>query len=110
MKVRSAALAIAAVSLFSASAAHAAGPITARLQTPVEGRVKQIAGGAAFVCEGDACTAASPGSSSLTVMACRELVRAVGPVTAYGSQSKQLDADKLGACNAWAKAKPSSAN
>jgi len=100
MKICLPAVAVIAVTAF-ATAAAAAGPVTAKLEAPVDKQTKQVAGGAAFLCVADTCTAATPASSTLTVMACRQLVRAVGPVSAYGSQTKQLSPEKLAECNAW---------
>jgi len=99
MNIRLAAFAAAALVGAFATSALAAGPVTAKLQKPVETASKPVAGGAVFRCLGDTCVATMPSESTLTVRACRELVRAVGPVSAYGSEAKQLDADKLAACN-----------
>ena len=41
-------------------AAPAAGPVVAKLKTPVAKRQRPIAGEAVFVCEGDTCSAATP--------------------------------------------------
>jgi hypothetical protein len=99
MKFRLAAYAAAALVGAFATSALAAGPVTAKLQTPVEAARKPVAGGAVFRCLGDTCVAATPIEATVSVRACRELKRDVGPVSAYGSQSKQLDAEQLAACN-----------
>jgi hypothetical protein len=87
-----------------ATAAVAAGPVTAKLQAPVEQATRVVAGGSIFTCEGDACAASKAGANALTPRGCRELVRAVGPISAYGTENKQFSDDRIAECNAWAKA------
>jgi cytochrome c556 len=99
MKINFTALAAIVLLGAFASDAMAAQAVTAKLQAPVEGRKKPVAGDAVFVCEADACTAASPSGSTSSVSSCRQLVRAVGAVTSFGSDDKPFDADKLGRCN-----------
>ncbi|CAN7469822.1 hypothetical protein LJR219_003151 [Phenylobacterium sp. LjRoot219] len=99
MKTRLSTLAAAAVLAAFATSAAAA-PVVAKLQAPVAKRQKPIAGEAAFVCEADTCTAATPASGTNTVPGCRQLVRVVGPVSSYGVEGQALDADKLARCNA----------
>jgi cytochrome c556 len=97
--------AIAAVALLGAFAsdAMAAQAVTAKLQAPVEGRKKPVAGDAVFVCEGDSCVASNPSGSTTSVSSCRQLVRAVGAVSSFGTDEKPFDADKLARCNSAAK-------
>lgn len=102
MKIRLSTLAAAAVLAAFATGA-AAEPVVAKLQAPISKRQKPIAGEAAFVCEGDTCTAATPAAGTNTVPACRQLVRVVGPVSSFGAGAQALDADKLARCNAAAK-------
>lgn len=102
MKTRLSTLAVAAMLAAFATGA-AAEPVVAKLQAPVAKRQKPIAGEAAFVCEGDTCTAATPAVGTNTVPGCRQLVRVVGPVSSYGAGAQALDTDKLARCNAAAK-------
>ena len=99
--------AIAAATLIGAfgTQAMAAAAITAKLQAPIEGRKKPVAGGAVFVCEADTCVASNPSGDTLSTSGCRDLARSVGAVASYGSDAKQLAAEKLTACNAVAKKK-----
>jgi hypothetical protein len=101
MKLRTLAAACAAlVSVSFAGAALADDPITAKLQAPVAAKTKVIAGGAVFLCEGDTCLAAAPSSRTFATSTCKELAKTVGAVTSFGGARKQLEADKLGQCNA----------
>jgi hypothetical protein len=95
-----AAAAAAALTLSTAGAALAADVVTAKLAQPVAAKTKLIAGGAVFLCEGDACTASASNPRTLTAGACKDLVKEVGAVSSYGGARRQLDADKLGQCNA----------
>jgi len=97
------ALAGAAILSLAAANAMAADAVTAKLQTPVEGVTKPLAGGAIFVCHNDTGVAGSPSGSTLSTSGCRQLVRLVGPVTSYGAEGRALDAEKLATCNASAK-------
>jgi cytochrome c556 len=103
MKFNFTALAAAALLGAFASSAVAAPAVSAKLQSPIEGRKKPVAGDAVFVCEADSCVASSPSGSTSSVSSCRQLVRAVGAVTSFGSEGKPFDADKLGRCNTAAK-------
>ena len=101
MKIQTLAAA-AALALF-ASAAVAA-PVTATLQAPVAAKARVVAGGAVWSCEGSACVAASPQARTATTSSCRELVKAVGAVSAYGSEKTVLNEEALAKCNASARA------
>jgi hypothetical protein len=101
MKLRTLAAACAAlVSVSFAGAALADDPITVKLQAPVAAKTKVIAGGAVFLCEGDTCLAAAPSSRTFATSTCKELAKSVGAVASFGGARKQLEADKLGQCNA----------
>ena len=79
MKLRTlAAVAAVSVSMF-AGAAFADGRIAAALDAPVPAKTKVVAGGAVFVCEGSEC------------------------VSAFGGETRSLDAEDLTRCNASAK-------
>ncbi|HEX2561122.1 CC_3452 family protein [Phenylobacterium sp.] len=97
-RVIAAAFAVASIS-FIAPIAEAKGPVVAKLRTSVAARTKVVAGGAVFQCVGGACVSAAPNDRTVAVGACKELVKAVGPVDSYGDDLKQLEADKLAACN-----------
>lgn len=96
-----AAAAVASLS-FLAPAAQAREPVVAKLRGSVAERTKVVAGGAVFQCVGAACVTAAPNDRTMAVSACKELVKAVGPVESFGDKLKQLEADKLAACNAGA--------
>lgn len=96
--------ACAALATLSAGSALAGEPITAKLAAPVSGPTKFIAGGAMFKCDGDACVAQAPTSTTFAGSTCKLIADKVGPVTAFGG-AKQLSDDKLADCNAKALAK-----
>jgi hypothetical protein len=103
MKLRTlAAVAALSASLF-AGAALADGRVAAALDQPVAAKTKVIAGGAVFVCEGAECVSAQAPSRALTALACKALAKEVGRISAFGGDTKSLDADDLTRCNASAK-------
>lgn len=88
MTLRTLALAAA----FALSAAPAlAGTVSATLQSPVSGKAKVVAGGAVFNCVDVTCVAATPTERTLTAAACKQLVKEVGAVAAFGNDKRQLD-------------------
>jgi len=107
MKLRSlAAVAALSVSMLAgplAGSALADGRIAAALDAPVAAKTKVVAGGAVFVCEGAECVSAQAPSRALTAAACKALAKEVGRVSAFGGDSKSLDAEDLARCNASAK-------
>jgi len=103
MKLQILAACAALVSL-SAGSAFAADSITAKLSTPVAEKVKFIAGGAMFNCEGDVCVALAPTSSTYATATCKTIADKVGPVTSFGAR-RTLTEDKIADCNAKALAK-----
>jgi hypothetical protein len=103
MKLRTlAAVAAISVSIF-AGQALADGRIAVALDAPVAAKTKVVAGGAVFVCEGAECVSAQAPSRALTAVACKALAKEVGRVSAFGGETKSLDADDLTRCNAAAK-------
>ena len=105
MKFLTLAAACAALVTLSAAPAMAGGdPITAKLQAPVAEKTKFIAGGAMFVCEGDACVAAAPQSTTYASSTCKTIASKVGPVASFGGY-KSMDDAKLADCNSVAVAK-----
>jgi hypothetical protein len=96
--------ACAALATLSAGAAFAAEPVTAKLSAPVAEKVKFIAGGAMFNCEGDACVALAPTSQTFATATCKAIADKVGPVASFESR-KPLDETRLADCNAKALAK-----
>lgn len=96
--------ACAALSTLAAGAALAAEPVTAKLQQPVAEKTKFIAGGAMFVCEGDACVAQAPTSQTFSAQACKTIATKVGPVAAFSGR-KAMDDARIADCNATALAK-----
>src|SRR5689334_20345492 len=101
LRLTAAFAAIAAVAL--ASGASAAEPVVAKLQVATKSAVKPVAGGAVFDCLGDVCAARTPSSDTSSIHGCKELVRQVGAVSAFGPSSRQLSADQLATCNQSAK-------
>ena len=106
MKLQILAACAALVSL-SAGSAFAADPVTAKLQSPIAEKTKFIAGGAMFVCEGDACVATVPTSQTFSAGACKAVANKVGPLTSFTAR-KSFEADRLADCNATAIAKAGS--
>ena len=108
MKLLTLAAACAALVTLSAAPAMAGGdPITAKLQAPVAEKTKFIAGGAMFVCEGDACVAAAPQSTTFASSTCKTIASKVGPIASFGGY-KPMDDAKLADCNSVAVAKGAS--
>jgi len=107
MKLLSLAAACAAVFTISAAPAFAAEPVTAKLQTPVAQKTKFIAGGAMFVCEGDACLAQAATSGTFALSTCKTVAAKVGPIVSFAA-GKGLDQSRLGDCNAVAAARAGS--
>ena len=103
MKLQILAACAALVSL-SAGSAFAGDTVTAKLQAPVAAKVKFIAGGAIFNCDGDTCIALAPTSSTFAGATCKTIADKVGPVAAF-TGSRALAEDKLADCNAKAIAK-----
>ena len=99
MKLQTLAAACAALVTLSATSAFAAEPVTAKLQQPVAEKIKLIAGGAMFTCEGDACVASAPGSETFSTAACKTIAGKVGPVAAFTGR-KAFDDARLTQCNA----------
>lgn len=99
--------ACAALATLSAGQAFAADVITAKLSAPVAQKVKFIAGGAIFNCEGDTCVAV-PSSQTFATSTCKTIADKVGVVTAFEG-SKALDQARLADCNAKVLAKAGAA-
>lgn len=87
-----------AVALMVANAATAE-PVIAKLQAPVAGSAKPVAGGAVFECLGDVCAARAPSADTAGVHGCKELARQVGAVSSFGPSSRPLAAEQLANCN-----------
>ena len=94
----------AALVSLSAGSAFAADVVTAKLSAPVAQKVKFIAGGAMFNCEGDTCVALAPTSQTFATATCKTIADKVGVVASFQSR-KALDEAKLADCNAKAVAK-----
>jgi hypothetical protein len=88
-----------------AGAANAEGAAIAALQNPLPKAINVIAGDAYWTCAGAACTTGSASGQSLTIDACRTIVKTAGPVTAYTVDGSSLRPPLLARCNAIA-AKP----
>jgi hypothetical protein len=96
--------ACAALATLAAGSASAADAVTAKLAAPVAEKVKFIAGGAMFNCEGDTCVAAASTSQTFATATCKTIADKVGVVAAFEGR-RALDQDKLADCNAKAIAK-----
>lgn len=103
MKLQILAACAALVSL-SAGSAFAEDAVTAKLAAPVAEKVKFIAGGAMFNCDGDVCIANAATSQTFATSTCKQIANKVGPVASFAGR-KPLDSDKLADCNAKALAK-----
>jgi hypothetical protein len=91
-------LAALALATFAAPALAADG-YSAKLVTPVAAEKRDIVADMLnWTCVGDTCT--TSGERSLTLRGCKDLVKAVGPVSTYASDRKALADDKLAQCNA----------
>ncbi len=108
MKLRT--LAAAAILSVSFAAPAFAGTVSVSLQNPVETRTKVIAGGAVFSCIDTACVAQNAPPRAVTASACKAVAKEVGPVSAFSSERKSLEADDLAACNGVAPATLTAAN
>jgi len=78
-------------------------PVVAKLASAGVGAAKPVAGGAVFECLGGVCAARTPSSDTASVRGCKELVRQMGAVSAFGPASKQLTPEQLTSCNESAK-------
>lgn len=103
MKLRLAAACAALSCLAFGSAAFAAVPISATLDVPLPEARSVVAGGAVWRCEGTTCVAGSADRTTMSVDACKQLVRRVGRVTGFASQLRSLDEATLERCNAVAR-------
>src|SRR5205085_6423947 len=87
-----------------AAPAVAGQPVDAKLQTAVAQPTKFIAGGAMFVCEGDACVASASTSETFSSLTCKAVAAKVGPVASF-TGVKAMDDARLSACNSVAVAR-----
>lgn len=79
--------------------AAAAEPVIAKLQAPLPGAAKPVAGGAVFECLGDVCAARAPSADTAGVRGCKDLARQVGAIASFGPSTKALAPDQLASCN-----------
>lgn len=85
--------------LFSGAAYARDAVATVKLSAPVAEQTRIIALNSIWSCEGDTCLARP--THGISVRSCRHLVRELGaPVTAYGTEARQLSAEELASCNA----------
>ena len=97
MKIQS--LILAAGLSLMAGAAFADGGGVATLQSPVAKPISLIAGDGFWDCAGASCTAGAASDQSLTVSACKTIVKAVGPVSSFSVGSGKLPEKLLAKCN-----------
>ena len=100
MKPQIPALALALSLSLAAGAATAEGSATAALQNAVAKPINVIAGDAYWTCQGAVCVTGSASDQSLTIDACRAIVKAAGPVAAYTVDGSSLRLPLLAKCNA----------
>jgi hypothetical protein len=81
-----------------ASSAHATEAVVATFARSDIVRTKLVAGGAVFQCEQSQCVARAPNYRTLSLEACKLLVKRFGRVETFGDGIKSLPADKLQAC------------
>ena len=76
----------------------------ARLVSAATAPHEETIAGAAWRCDGDACTGAAPRKANLDapVRECKKVVAVMGPVAAYKTGPRQLSDGELRACNAGA--------
>lgn len=108
MKLRTLAAAVILSASFAAPAFAAT--VSVALQNPVETRTKIIAGGAVFSCLDTACVAQNAPTRAVTARACKALADEVGPISAFSSKRKTLEADDLATCNGVAPATLTASN
>jgi len=99
MKFQITVLCAAAAFAALSTSAMAADPITAKLQTPMEANQKIVAAGAVFTCVKDTCVAPAPTSNTGDTGGCRELVKKVGALTAFGTSLRPFNEEQLAKCN-----------
>ncbi len=92
------AAACAAVFTLAAGSAFADDAVVAKLQQPLAAKTKFIAGGAMFLCEADACVAASPSSQTFSAATCKVVAGKVGPLVSFAA-GRPLDDTRLATCN-----------
>src|ERR1700754_665456 len=89
-------VAIAAGALATSAMAE---PVIAKLQAPLPGAAKPVAGGAVFECLGDVCAARAPSADTAGVRGCKDLARQVGAIASFGPSAKNLAPEQLASCN-----------
>ena len=68
-------------------------------KTPLAKPISIIAGDGIWTCQGENCATGSASGQSLTIEACRTIVKAAGPVTAYAVDGSSLRPTPLARCN-----------
>lgn len=102
MKIQVVALAAALSAI--AGSALADGPAQATLQNPVAKQFNLIAGDSYWSCQGSVCASGAATDQALTISACKTIVKAAGPVTAFTVDRGKLTDAQLVKCNAVASA------
>jgi hypothetical protein len=87
--------------LLTAAPALADERVVAKLQTPVRGSVKIIAGEAVFVCAEDTCEAGAPMSQTFALATCKAIAARFGTVMAFTGRLA-FEPERLAKCNAGA--------
>jgi hypothetical protein len=91
---------IAAVLLFAGTAAFAqTSRYTATLAQPLAAKKEIIVNRNIWRCEGNTCVLASVPDDPGSIRDCHALMRKVGALTAYGSEGRSFEPDKLAKCN-----------
>ncbi len=87
------------LAMLGAEGSEAAEPVVAKLRTATEKKVRFVAGGTIFRCEGSECVAASPSYRAISLEACKEISRRLGAIESLGDSRRSLGADRIAACN-----------
>lgn len=92
-------IAAAMVSLSLSSTALAGTSITAKLETPTDRTVKVVAAKTLWKCVDDTCTATID-RNPLRISTCKQVVKSLGKVAAFSTDTQTLSETKLEKCNA----------
>lgn len=92
----------AAIALGLSMTAFAGTSITAKLETPTDRAVKVVAANTLWKCVENTCTATID-RNALKLSTCKQVVKSLGKVSAYSTDTKTLSETKLEKCNAVAK-------
>lgn len=99
MKMLAAAAALALTCAAGAATAETAFA-EATLAQPLTKPTQVIAGGAVWSCDASSCSAPATSDRTLSVSACKQLVKEAGKINTYRVDRHALTADEVAKCNA----------